>query len=336
MRFDLAGWTREATQGSTAEFFHLFERAEKLGFDGVWFSEFRVPDAAWPYPSPLLLAAALLARTERLRVGTAVLVLPLHHPLILAEEIAQVDFQSRGRLDVGVGRGTDPESLETLNVAIDTTRQRFETSCRIIRAALSGETIVGTGDDPWQFAPRKLMSPVVQRPHPPMYVAGSTTETLGFALEHDLPLLLSLEPPETKQLDRIEQLAQLTKRDTAHVRSRSTLARYVCIGSSRAEVKAQLETLWVAWYERRIYYAGKRGIAPSDVPAIQIDKVLREQFIWGTPEDCFVQIQALKQNTGIAHLRFVFNANGLLSNATALDGMDLFAREVMPNLRPEK
>ena len=89
MRIDLAGWTREATRGSHREFLALFERAERLGFEGVWFNEFRVPDTPWPYPSPLLLAAALLARTERLRVGTSVLVLPLFHPLLLAEEIAE-------------------------------------------------------------------------------------------------------------------------------------------------------------------------------------------------------------------------------------------------------
>jgi alkanesulfonate monooxygenase SsuD/methylene tetrahydromethanopterin reductase-like flavin-dependent oxidoreductase (luciferase family) len=70
IRIDLAGWTREATRGGHREFLALFERAERLGFEGVWFNEFRVPDTAWPYPSPLLLAAALLARTERLRVGT--------------------------------------------------------------------------------------------------------------------------------------------------------------------------------------------------------------------------------------------------------------------------
>lgn len=333
MRIDLAGWTREATQGPTKEFFHLFERAEALGFDGVWFSEFRVPDAPWPYPSPLLLAAALLARTERLRVGTSVLVLPLHHPLMLAEEIAQVDYQSQGRLDVGVGRGTDPASLQTLQVGADATRERFETACGLIRASLRGEVVAGSAGEPWCFAPRKLMAKAVQQPHPPMYVAGSTPETLGFALAHDLPLLLSLEPSEATQLDRLEHLAQEAGQDTAALRCRSSLARYVCIGADQAQVDAQLQTLWAQLYQRRVYYAGKRGVAPSDVPAIQVDQVLREQFISGTPQACLQQVQALSQRTGIHQLRCVFNANGLWSNATALAGMELFAREVLPALR---
>lgn len=83
LRIDLAGWSREATLGPSREFFAFFEEAERLGFDGAWFHEFRLLAEGGPYPSPLLLAAALLARTERLRIGISALVVPLHHPLLL-------------------------------------------------------------------------------------------------------------------------------------------------------------------------------------------------------------------------------------------------------------
>ncbi|RYF27368.1 MAG: LLM class flavin-dependent oxidoreductase [Comamonadaceae bacterium] len=332
MRIDLAGWTREATQAPPREFFALFERAEALGFDGVWFSEFRVPDAGWPYPSPLLLASALLARTERLRVGTSVLVLPLHHPLMLAEEIAQVDYQSQGRIDVGVGRGTDPASLQALEIDPAATRQRFETSCRLIRASLRGE-VVASNEGPWRFAPRQPVATPAPRTPVPMYVAGSTHETLGFALAEDLPLLLSLEPCETAQLQRLEHVAQECGQATSSVRARSSLARYVCIGATDADVQAQLDALWGQLYQRRVHFAGKRGVAPGDVPPIQIEQVLHEQFIYGTPDACHAQLKALTDRMGIEQIRCVFNANGLWSNVQALAGMELFAREVMPALR---
>ncbi|MFP3442855.1 LLM class flavin-dependent oxidoreductase, partial [Pantoea sp. SIMBA_133] len=80
------------------------------GFDGIWFNEFHFSRDTLPYPSTLLLGADILARTERLRFGTSILVLPLYHPLLLAEQIAQLDFQSGGRVDVGIGRGTDPST----------------------------------------------------------------------------------------------------------------------------------------------------------------------------------------------------------------------------------
>jgi alkanesulfonate monooxygenase SsuD/methylene tetrahydromethanopterin reductase-like flavin-dependent oxidoreductase (luciferase family) len=332
IRIDLAGWTREATRGGHREFLALFERAERLGFEGVWFNEFRVPDTAWPYPSPLLLAAALLARTERLREVPSVLVLPLHHPLMLAEEIAQLDLQSAGRIDVGVGRGTEPAALRALQIDADGTRERFEQSCRILVDALSAKPIAA-GQGPWTFEDRPALPSTVQRPHPPIYVAGSTPETLGFAVDQDLPLLLSLEPPEGTQLERLEAAVQLRGRDAAALRARSSLARYVCIGADGAAVQAQLATLWPQLYQRRVYFAGRRGVPADQVPPIDVPRVLAEQFIHGTPEQCHAQITALRERTGVGQLRCVFNANGLWSDAQALAGMELFAAEVLPTLR---
>jgi len=331
MRIDLAGWTREATAGDPKAFFSLFERADRLGYHGVWFSEFRVPQAPWPYPSPLLLAAALLARTERLRVGMSVLVLPLHHPLLLAEEIAQLDCQSGGRVDIGLGRGTEPEALQCLEIDPQSTRERFTQGARILRAALRGDTVQAQGG-PWTFAPRQLGVRPVQRPHPPLYVAASTPESIAFALQEDFPLLLSLEPPEATQLERLEQAALAQGRDAAALRARSSLARYVCIGASAQAVQQQLAALWPLLYARRVFFAAKRGVPAAEVPAIDVPRVLAEQFIWGTPEQCHAQLTALRARTGIGQLRCVFNANGLWSNAEALQGMELFAREVMPAL----
>lgn len=150
LRLDLAGWSREATTGDARAFFAFFEEAERLGFDGVWFHEFRLLPASGPYPNPLLLAAALLARTERLRVGISALVLPLHHPLLLAEEIAQLDVQSDGRIDVGLGRGTDPQTLRALQIDPDGTRERFTQGCQLLRSALRGEA-VASSSGPWRF-----------------------------------------------------------------------------------------------------------------------------------------------------------------------------------------
>jgi alkanesulfonate monooxygenase SsuD/methylene tetrahydromethanopterin reductase-like flavin-dependent oxidoreductase (luciferase family) len=302
MRIDLAGWTRDATQGDPRAFFALFEEADRLGFDGAWFSEFRLPEADWPYPSPLLLAAALLARTDRLRVGTAVLVAPLHQPLLLAEELAQLDFQSGGRIDVGLGRGTEATTLRALQIDAAGTRERFENACAVLQG----------------------------RPRLPLYVAGSTAETIGFAVQRGIPLLLSLEPPEDRQLAHLDALAGDA---AAGLRARSSLARYVCIGADGGKVAEQLDALWPKLYERRVYFAGRRGVPASEVPPIDVERVLREQFIHGDPAACFERIAALRTRTGIPNLRCVFNANGLLGNDVALAGMRLFAREVLPALK---
>ncbi len=301
MRIDLAGWTRDATRGDPRTFFALFETADHLGFDGVWFSEFRLASPDWPYPSPLLLAAALLARTERLRVGTAVLVLPLHQPQLLAEELQQLAFQSGGRIDVGLGRGTDAATLSALRIAPDETRALFEQACQVLQSG----------------------------PHPPLYIAGSTPESIGFAVQRDLPLLLSLEPPETRQLAHLDAIAG----DAAPgLRARSSLARYVCIARTNTEAREQLEQLWPRLHERRVHFAVRRGVLASEVQPIDTARALQEQFVWGDPEQCQAQIAALHERTGIDSLRCVFNANGLLDNEGAMAGMRLFASEVLPVL----
>ncbi len=300
----MAGWSREATLGPHREFLEFFCAAERLGFDGVWFHEFRLLGGSGPYPAPLLLAAALLARTERLRVGISALVAPLHQPLLLAEELAQLHFQSDGRLDAGLGRGTDAATLERLDIAPESTRARFEQCCDLLREH-AGEV--------------------------PLYVAGSTAETLAFAAARRLPLLLSLEPPEGAQLAQLRQLA-----DAAAVQgllARSSLSRYVCIANRESEAQAQLAALWPRLHARRVYFAGRRGIPAHAVVPLDTERALREQWIVGTPEQCHDQLAQLGRASGIGALRCVFNANGLLEREQALAGMALFAREVLPALR---
>lgn len=329
-RIDLAGWTREATHGDHRAFLSIFEEADRLGFDGVWFNEFHFMDPPIPYPSTHLLAAAIFARTDRLRVGSSVLVLPVHHPLMLAEEIAQLDGQSGGRLDIGIGRGTSAETFAALGIAHEDARRRFEAAFHIIREGLTTGR-ASSAEGPWRFPETAVGPPPVQRPHPPFYAAGSTAETLDFALANDLPLLLSLEPPEGRQLAIYRSLMERTGRPGAL--GRSSLARYVTIAPTRAAADAALDGMLDALHARRLHFAALRGERPENVRRPERADVLARQFIHGTPDDCLAGMTALSAETGIPAIRCIFNGNGVLSNETALAGMRLFAREVMPALR---
>src|SRR5919106_1689830 len=101
------------------------QAAESLGFRNVWLAEHHF--STYGYLSrPLQLAAYIAAKTTHLRVGTAVIVVPLHHPLIIAEEIATLDVLSGGRADIGLGRGYQRYEFERLGLELDSGGQRWE------------------------------------------------------------------------------------------------------------------------------------------------------------------------------------------------------------------
>ncbi|MFO1183544.1 MAG: LLM class flavin-dependent oxidoreductase [Bauldia sp.] len=328
MRFDLAGWGRDGMVADHRRFIALFQKADTLGFDGVWFNEFHFNRDTLPYPAPLLLGAEVLGRTERLRFGTSVLLIALYHPLLLAEQVAQLDFQSGGRIDIGIGRGTDPATFAALGIPPEETRPRFEEALGILRRAWTSSTISSAGKF-WRFDDIAIGPPPVQQPHPPLYVAGYTEETIAFAAEHGLPLLFSVEPPEARQIVPFRRL--LSAKGSLEPLRRSSLSRYVIVGETAAEAAAAVDDLLPRLNRRRAEFAARRG-GPPGTP-ITRERLLGEQAIAGDPQACLDQIAAIVRATGVENLRCYFNGNGALGDEAALAGMELFAREVMPAAR---
>src|SRR5918992_986178 len=116
----------------------ITQAADELGFANMWLAEHHF--STYGYLSrPLTFALHLANRTRRIRVGTAVIVVPLHHPLVIAEEIATVDLLSGGRLDVGLGRGYQNYEFERLGVSLKDSRARWEEEVDVILLALKGK-----------------------------------------------------------------------------------------------------------------------------------------------------------------------------------------------------
>src|SRR5438105_173443 len=118
--------------------------AEDLGFRNVWLAEHHFSTYGY-LARPVQLATFLAAKTQRLRVGTAVIVVPLHHPLVVAEEIATLDLLAGGRVDIGLGRGYQHYEFERLGLELDTSRARWEESVDIILQAFTGKPFTYDG-----------------------------------------------------------------------------------------------------------------------------------------------------------------------------------------------
>jgi alkanesulfonate monooxygenase SsuD/methylene tetrahydromethanopterin reductase-like flavin-dependent oxidoreductase (luciferase family) len=151
---------------------HLEEAvlAEELGFDNVWASEHHFAEDAWN-PSPITFLAAVAARTERVRIGTYVLLLPFHNPVRVAEDIAVLDNLSGGRVDLPVGVGSAVEEFRTFGIPFNERLGRTFEALSIIERCFAGETF-GHNGKYYDFPDVRMTTTPVQKPGPPIWVAS--------------------------------------------------------------------------------------------------------------------------------------------------------------------
>ncbi|MFQ5699880.1 MAG: LLM class flavin-dependent oxidoreductase, partial [Myxococcota bacterium] len=165
--------------------------AEDLGYRSVWIPESHFGEPR-SLPQPLLILAAIAARTETIRLGTSSYLLPFRHPVRVAEEVAVLDQISNGRVILGVGRGFRKPLFEAMGIAPGTKRAHFERTLATLLGLFRGEPVADTG---------AYIHPLpLQRPHPPIWVAAFGPKGLAQAAQFGLPYLAS--PIEA--LERLE------------------------------------------------------------------------------------------------------------------------------------
>jgi alkanesulfonate monooxygenase SsuD/methylene tetrahydromethanopterin reductase-like flavin-dependent oxidoreductase (luciferase family) len=161
--------------------------AEALGYYDVWVSEHHfIPFGI--NASALTLAAFLLGRTRRLRVGTAVTLTPHYHPIQLAEQVALLDQVSAGRLDFGIGRGGYLQEFEVFGTPVERWNDEVEATVDVLLGAWTKDTVESRSR--WFPFPATTVSPrPLTRPYPPLFLATRTPASIAYAARHGLPLL---------------------------------------------------------------------------------------------------------------------------------------------------
>jgi probable F420-dependent oxidoreductase len=144
--------------------------AEGLGYDSAWLSEHHFAPDGYS-PSPVVIAAAIAMKTKRMRIGTNVLLLPLYHPVRLAEDCATVDILSRGRFELGVGLGYRVNEFAGYGIPYNERAGRTNEGLEIIRRLWEGETVTFHGKY-YHVEGARIEPPPVQRPRPPIWVGG--------------------------------------------------------------------------------------------------------------------------------------------------------------------
>lgn len=315
----------------------LAQAADKLGFDSVWCAEHHF--STYGYLSrPLMLATHLASKTERIRVGSAVVVLPLHHPLIVAEEIATADLLSGGRLDIGLGRGYQTYEFERLGLSLNDSRARFEEGVDILLKAFAGTPFSHEGKH-YRFDETSVFPIPVQKPHPPIWVVGQSEESVVATARRGFNLVSGgFGVPVERLRDFRRGLDAMDIPPAVRAKIRVSTQRPVYVTRDESELPAVVEQ---ARWNMRVTLSLRKGlerIEKGHAMAVPFEnepttqELLDRYFIMGTPKTCIAKLKELHDAMRIDH----FNANfwfGDLAHDKVLHSMKLFAEEVMPAFR---
>ncbi len=302
-----------------AESIDLAIEAEDLGYDSVWYSEHHGSRDGY-CSAPLTVSAAVAARTSRITVGTNILVLPLHHPVRVAEDVATIDLISRGRFVLGVGAGHNPSEFDTFG--IDRTRRGrlLESGIARLREAWAAD---GEG---------RVFPPPTTAGGPPIWIGARAEAPTRRAGRIGDGIVLSRG---RRQLEWFREGAVEAGRDPDSL-AVATI-RIVHVAESREhalrEVAPHLiyhENQYKRWFseggdlahetEATLY----RGA--SDLPA--------DRYVFGTPDDVLEQIRRLEQDYGFDHFVFWGRLPGQPLESTRRS-LRLFADHVLPDLQKQ-
>lgn len=205
---------------------------EELGFQGAWLAEHHFSRYGLGSAS-LILAAHIAARTSTIRLGTAVLVPPLHQPIRLAEDIAMLDQTSGGRLDVGFGRGSAGYEYHGFNLDRAESQARFQETIRVVQGLWTTPEYSYTGTY-CTVNQVSLVPPPIQKPHPPLYIAATRTPaTLEFVVSTGHPLMIGVVLDTPEALDLCHRFVSLSAAAGHHVPiARIPFSRYFYVAET--------------------------------------------------------------------------------------------------------
>ncbi|HYE90730.1 MAG TPA: LLM class flavin-dependent oxidoreductase [Terriglobales bacterium] len=335
-------WSERAVYDSTLT---QMLAAEALGYHSVWFAEHHFNDYGL-CPAPPVLASFVAARTTTLRLGMGVSLLPLHHPVDLAEQLAVLDVVSHGRVDVGVGRGGTLQDYQTFRSDREDSRARVEEGIALMRRCWTGA--------PFDFAGRfhsaeqlHVRPAPVQQPHPPLYVATNSEDSVLSAARLGLPTLSSFFVPLDELVRRralyreTARAAGRTEREIEDLERRSWVMRVVHVAPDHDAAARAAEPAFMSYQRKmaRLRSDSQGGSVPNsfDRSALRLrpfnDYLDAKWLVIGTPDEVRDGLQAVLEVSGHQRVLLVM-ALPALDTDVALRSMRLFAEKVGPALRP--
>ncbi|HLH26132.1 MAG TPA: LLM class flavin-dependent oxidoreductase [Chloroflexota bacterium] len=327
--------------GTLTEFYQhivqLLVDSEALGFDIAWCNEHHFHPYGGMIPLPAVLLAAVAARTTRLRLGTSVALVALHHPLQTAEAYAMLDQLSGGRLELGIGRGFMKFDYDTFGVPWDEGQDRVYESLAVLQAAWQHQPFSHSGRY-YTFHDVAVWPRPCQQPHPPIWGAASRNPaSFEWWGAHGFNLLTVAQHFPLERL--AGTLAQYRAAAAANGHDAAALQVQTHYQVYCAETRAEAYRTGKAAIER--YRAQIEGAIPrgnsafTPPPHVPFEEMIEQaRFCIGTPDDCAAILERARTTLGLTGVDATFYFGGM-AYPQARRSFELFAHEVMPRFRPQ-
>jgi alkanesulfonate monooxygenase SsuD/methylene tetrahydromethanopterin reductase-like flavin-dependent oxidoreductase (luciferase family) len=330
----------------------LGDLAEPLGFDSLFALEHHFTGYAMS-PAPTQLLAYYAGRTRRIALGTAVIVLPWHDPVRVAEQIALLDIMCGGRCLFGFGRGAASVEYAGFRVPMEEARPRFVEAAKIVVRALADEVFEWDGE--FFKIPRMSIRPrPISHPERRFYASSVSPESAEIMARLGFGVLVVMQNEWPKAAEDIQRYREIAT-SVGHTPRPPIILTNISVAESREEAQERATTyLSRKWDSIDNHYhfsdghlAGVKGYEFYGGMAKTYSKMKDESFrkkatdfyvkiqIVGTPDDCLQQVAELQRLTGVDHLVTEFAFGGMPHEQAELN-MRLFAERVMPVLQRDR
>jgi len=304
------------------------QQAEKYGFDSFFVTEHHQEPSGY-LPSPLPLLAALAARTSTIRLGTGIAVLPLYHPVRMAEDCAVIDIISKGRLILGVGMGYQDVDFAAYGLRVSERVSLFEEGVEIIKRAWTEEKLYFVGKR-YTLTNISVTPKPVQKPRPPIWVAAVGDEAMKRAGRvGDALLADSFQLPA-----RLKPRVDLYRETAASRGNRAqvVLFREGFVARTRDEAVREYEAALLSthryYWRHGSYYPDIKKEEDLDLKRIGLDRL-----ILGSPKDCAERVRAWNAEIGADYFLIRFKHPAGPPHAKVMEALKLFGEQVIPEFR---
>ena len=308
--------------------FQQINLAESLGFHDAWITEHHFDEFGGIVPDPAGFLAAAAGHTSTIRLGIAVVVLPLRDPVQVAETYAMVDVASNGRLEFGVARGSTPQEFDSLHIAYAQSGPRLREGMEVIEQAWSGKPVTFHGQM-YDIENVRVLPRPVQTPHPPVWVAASRSDdTYRWAGSKGYNLMVLPNAAEPPALQQAVKTYREALKNAGHSKPTETLAKFLIYvagsdATAREEASRFMANYWAVADRRNPTGPGRGGERSFDA------QQTKGTIIAGDPSRCVDMIRFWVETLGLTAVSGSFHFGGM-PQEQAYGNLRLFAEKVMP------